>query len=248
MVLASDRTGGLLNLYSATRATVNSPFTAPTQTQFALINPGGATTGAVISPNGLELYYGREPGESGAQSSTYRATRLTTALPFSNPQPMPNVQVGSGVHSPQYISNDGLRLYCFNTSKADDLTTGLYVSSLPNVDSIFGSPSNAPFAPNIPNGEEMYLSSDELQLYYNVGGGDMMWSWRPDLSSPFSAGVNLTSISSLGDSGAPVLSFGNQLFFNHIGDIWKATLVPEPAMGGMIAVMLAGMIRRRAAR
>ena len=62
------------------------------------------------------------------------------------------------------------------------------------------------------------------------------------------SGANLTSISSLGDSTGPVLSFGNQLFFNHIGDIWKATLLPEPAMSGMIALMLAGMIRRRAAR
>src|SRR5438034_5165132 len=58
IVLASNRTGGLLNLYSATRPNVNSAFSAPTQTQFTLINPSGDMTGAVISPNGLELFYG----------------------------------------------------------------------------------------------------------------------------------------------------------------------------------------------
>lgn len=224
IVFQSNRKGRLFELYSAKRASLSSPFVVD-QNDFSIVNELASNISAgVISANDLELFYQKD-------RNIYRATRVDPSLPFSNPVQLTGIQVGTGIHSPQFLSSDGLRLYHFNTSSGNSLTTGLYVASRASINSSFGASSNAPFS-NVPYAEEMYLSPDELQLFYANANGQAVWAWRPDLTTPFSPAERITTLDPNGIVGADLFT-GTEIFFNYGDDIYTAKLVPEPSAAAL---------------
>jgi hypothetical protein len=234
IVFQSNRNGGLMQLFSATRPNLASPFSGISQGEFGFVNePAFNISAGIISANRLELFYQRG-------SNVYRASRVDSFAPFSGPAPVTSVEVGTGIHSPQFLSQDGLRLYTFNTTGVGSPTTGLYVAQRPDLLSAFGSSTNAPFV-NTGYSEEMYLSPDELELYYVSNSGNILWSWRPDLATPFTAGVQIQA-----DGGAPVLG-GNKLFFGRSSGIW-ASSIPEPTADVLMGMAAAAAGTLRPAR
>lgn len=222
LLFNSNRNGGHTEMFLISRPNTSSPFAAPTQAPFVNVNGGsGDTRSGIISSSGLELFY---YGNAGASPHyIYRATRTDTSQAFSDPQALTSVLTNpTGVHDPQRISADGLRLYFIDTSSTVVHTTGQYVATRPDLNSPFGTPSNAPFV-NLGYAESIYLTPDELQMLY-INDSVLKWTWRPDLATPFAPGTALSSLT----SGWSFVMAGLDAYYANNDDVWHATLLPEP--------------------
>jgi hypothetical protein len=257
IVIVSRRNGRGSQLFSATRSNTSSPFSSPSHAEFVNLDTTAVTDqrGGVISPNGRELFYTSESFNP-LRTEIMRATRKREKDPFALPEPESGLQVDTSLYFPSYVSDDGRRLYYWN-SKGQ-----FFVTSRHNRNRPFGEPSHAPFV-NIPYGENFSLTPDELQMYYTYAGFGIYWSWRPDLETPFAPPQPLTDINALGAVSAPVI-FHDTLYFGRgsTEDVYQATLlspaqmarpadaaapgVPEPS--GVAALLLGaagtGLLRR----
>jgi hypothetical protein len=237
IVLFSNRAGAD-DLYSATRATPSSAFSAPSTAEFVNINSTAQDLRfGVISPDGLELFYTAQ-NAGPPTTQLMHATRAAENLPFSNPQVLSGLQIGGALHYPSFISPDGLRLYYWNSNGQQHVAARATTGS-----TSFGAPSSAPFV-NLPYAETSYLTPDELQMFL-TSGLEMYWTWRPDLATPFAVPQPIASLNTPNAFG-PV-PFGNQIFFSRNQDIYQATLIPEPATLAGVSLLVTAIVfdRRR---
>lgn len=242
IVFQSTRNGYYLELFSATRPSTTSPFSSPTQAEFAPLNPArDEMRNGVISPGGLELFYTFTEYRPTYRTRIVRATRADAAASFSNPEPLPALAVGDHSFCPSSLSPDALRLYYF------DNAGHAFVAARPAVGAAFAAPSSAPFA-GIGYTDHFTLTPDERQLFYSRGA-EIYWSYRPATDVPFPAGTVLPSLSGIGAFGPTFSAGAGQLFLGVGQSIVSATVIPEPAS---CAVCLAAAsllpLRRRRAR
>jgi hypothetical protein len=239
MVINSNRGQAGMDLYFSSRATVASPWSAPSATIFSNINNTAEDIfNGIISPNGLELYYSAQNTNATPQTHLMRATRADASQPFAATQEMLGLQTNSGIHRFSYMSSDGLRLYYWNAAGEK------FVISRPSTGSAFGPPSSASFVNLSPYTatENPWLTADELGMYLN-NGDSMWWTSRPNTASPFAAPVPVSSINDSGSASGPVL-YGSTLFFNRGTDIYQASRVPEPATAALICMLIPLLLRR----
>lgn len=245
-ILQSDR-AGIFRVYSSTRATVFSAWGAPSNTSFTALNSGTNTGHAILSPNGLELFYQEHP-------IIKTATRANTSLPFSAGSAVGALNVASNYERPGKMSADGLRIY-YEVAGFGDID--LYMASRATTSSPWGAPTAGPFTANINTTSiesEPFITPDELQLFYvsnrpgTLGSSDIWWANRASTADPFSAPVNLSSINGAAIDSSPEL-FGNTLFFTSTRggsyDVFTAQLVPEPASLLLLAAAGALLTCRR---
>jgi hypothetical protein len=229
-IFASDRGGSGYRMFSATRATGSGPFSAISQADFTNVNGlGSEVTSAVMSISGLELFFGAPTGATTPRF--FRATRTSTAQPFTNIQQLSFPPLDTSPNLIDYLSEDGLRLYYWSGSSAK------FVMTRPNVASSFNARSSAPFVNMPPFMEDMAFTPDELQMFY-TNGDVLWWTWRPDFNTPFAPGQLVTSIGPL--EGAVSYLSGNTIYFLRGDDIYQATSttpLPEPAIGGVAALL-----------
>ena len=247
-ILQSDRASFRMENYSSTRATLSSPWSTPSNTDFAATNSGTNVGHGILSADGLSLLFQENP-------HIKVATRASIALPFSAGTPVPELNIGT-FERPGKLSADGLRLYLEINSA---FNTDLYIASRPSLSDPWGTPTQGPFAANVnsPFSAELepYVTPDELQLFFasnrpgGIGGIDIWWSSRISLGDPFSAPVNVDSLNTFDSDRSPELR-GSTLFFTSTregsSDVFTApAVVPEP---GSLALLLAGglgLLRRR---
>ena len=248
-ILQSDRDSFRVEIYSSTRATLSSPWSTPSNTDFAATNSGTNVGHGILSADGLSLLFQENP-------HILKATRASIALPFSAGTPVTELNIGT-FERPGKLSADGLRLYLEINSA---FNTDLYIASRPSLSDPWGTPTQGPFAANVNSpfdaDLEPYVTPDELQLFFasnragGLGGIDIWWSSRASISDPFSAPENVDSVNTFDSDRSPEL-FGSTLFFttNRDGtsDVFTAPLLPVPEPGSL-ALQLAGgaaLLRRR---
>jgi hypothetical protein len=220
--------GGVGTLSGASRVATNGAFSAPSGAEFVNVNlPLHDVRSAVISNDGLELFY----SDTSPTARIFRSTRASTAMPFSSGTFVTGLNTTGDHTYPRYLSPDGLRLYFFR-SLSDDV----FVATRASVGAAFGAPSATPFI-NTPNVHQFTLTADERQMYFGFGTR-MFWTSRADVSTPFDAPQEITSLAGF-NLGAPV-TFGDTLFYYRDDDIYTARLVPEPA--GMLWAGAAGLL------
>ena len=104
-ILQSDRASFRMEIYSSTRATLNSPWSTPSNTDFAATNSGTNVGHAILSADGLSILFQEFP-------HILKATRASVALPFSAGAPVPELVLAPvNFERPGKLSADGLRLY-----------------------------------------------------------------------------------------------------------------------------------------
>ena len=245
-ILQSNGDDVRIRIYSSTRATVSDPWSVPSNVDFAATNSSTNVGHAILSADGLELFYQHNP-------NLRTTTRASNAVPFPAGAVVPELSIGGlgGYERPGKLSADGLRMYLevFMSGGSVDL----YVATRSSVLDPWGTPVPGPFAANINDpfavDLEPCVTPDELQLFYasnragSVGGSvDVWWASRASISDPFSAPVNLASMNTTSQERSPEL-FGSTLFFtsdrNGTSDVFTAPVVPEP---GSLALLLAGGI------
>lgn len=89
IVFSSSRDGNM-DIYTATRASMNSPWSAPQRIDNAAINTAGAETRASLSSDGTRLYFGRKV-DADDPGDVFVATRARVAPPPPAAQPAPTL-------------------------------------------------------------------------------------------------------------------------------------------------------------
>jgi hypothetical protein len=243
VVISSNRNESGHALFSATRASTAAPFSAPVTSAFVNNNLGGRDIGhAVLSPDGLEMFYSDHQLARTPPTLIMRASRANAASPFSAGTPVAELMLGTPTY-PSYLSSDGLRLYLFKPFEDDAL-----VATRASVGAAFGTPSAAPFV-NIPYIQSPYLSGDELQMFFSFDR-QLWWTSRASTGTAFDPPQALSSVT-VENMDAPVFFGGDSLLFYGApgglnGDIWVAR-IPEPAGVTLLTVAggLALGVRRR---
>jgi hypothetical protein len=191
----------------------------------------------VISPNGLELYFGsKRPGGYGDED-IWMSKRASIEDPWG-----PTVNLGPGINSagaegPESISSDGLTLYI-----AAGANYQMYTATRPAID--------APWGPRVPIpsvlGDTHFeiISPDDLELYFysnqagGMGGYDIWVSTRATPNDPWEPPMNLgrTINTSSNDCPASMSPDGLILFIHSdrpsgFGG-WNAWMTRRPYKGG----------------
>ena len=241
-ILQSDRAGNF-RIFSSKRPTLSDPWSVPSNADYAATNAGTNVGHAVLSPDGLSVFYQQHP-------TIRQATRANTSVPFSGGTLVPELNIGGGppgYERPGKISADGLRMY-YEVYNGTNLY--LYLADRPTTSDPWGVPTEGPFDANINTpgvqNSEPYLTPDDLQLFYTsnrpggLGGADIWWSSRASVADPFSVPMNLSSVNTAASDSSAEL-FGDTLFFtsnrNGSSDVFSTVAVPEP---GSLALLLAG--------
>ncbi len=255
-ILQSDRDSNpRFRMFSSTRATLNSPWSTPSNTDFAATNSTTNVGHGILSADGLSLLFQENP-------HILKATRASVAVPFSAGIPVPELVLAlPNFERPGKLSADGLRLY-FEVLDGVTFNTDLYFTSRTSLLAPWATPTQGPFAANVntPGSAELepYVTPDELQLFFasNRAGSlgdsiDIWWSSRISLGDPFSAPVNVVSLNTFDRDRSPELR-GSTLFFttdrNGTSDVFTAPLVPEPGSLALLLAGCAGLLTRRVTR
>jgi hypothetical protein len=102
IVLTSDRLTVYSDLFISTRATVAAVWSAPVP--LAEVNSAYADFSPMLSQDRLTIYF--DSGRNGVDEDLYMATRTTTALPFSTPTPITELDTPAAEDDP-WVSPDG---------------------------------------------------------------------------------------------------------------------------------------------
>jgi hypothetical protein len=259
VVIESRRNGIDDRIYSATRSTLTSPFSTPSDADFLNIRRDlNADTGSpVISADGLTLFF--QHGEGGSPARTYVSTRLNTSSPFGQGTFVSEIQAFTSTR-PSWLSPDGLRLYFHGMNALAYGQWDLAMAERPNVLSPFNTPSTSFFAninTSLYTEAEAVLTPNELQVYFTsngpggLGATDIWSAIRPDRFSPFGTPFNLTDINSSEVDRNPVI-FGNTLFFSSTRstpgggyneeDIFQADVSPVPEPSSIVLWSCLGVV------
>lgn len=120
LLFVSNRPGGPggSDIYIATRSDPTGNFSAPTvlpaPVQGAAVNTTANEDRAVMSQDGLTLYYATDFGNATSNYDLWMATRPDTTSPFSNPTPMTALN-SPGTDTNVMLSPDGGELFFSST-------------------------------------------------------------------------------------------------------------------------------------
>ncbi len=163
----------------------------------AQINSPGTDASPLVTPDGLQLYYGsdREGGLGGLD--LWMSTRPTTDDEWGEP-----VNLGESFNTPDWdlgpsLSADGLELYFARLVYEGDYPGDLWVAKRDATDAPWNEPVNlGPTVNSALFSCGPCISSDNLTLYFysdESGTGDMWMTTRPTSADPWEAPVTLES-------------------------------------------------------
>lgn len=111
MALSSRRHGGpLYQVYLASRATTDAPWSEPSQALLATINsPDFQSADGFLAASGRELYFASTRG--GGQSDLYVARRASLTEPFGEPALVPDLNLPDSEERMPWLSEDGRQLF-----------------------------------------------------------------------------------------------------------------------------------------
>lgn len=112
MPLSSKRHGGqFYQVYLASRATTDAPWSEPSQTLLATINsPDFQSADGFLAASGRELYFASTRGGDG-QSDLYVARRASATEPFGEPALVPDLNLSFSEERMPWLSEDGRQLF-----------------------------------------------------------------------------------------------------------------------------------------
>jgi hypothetical protein len=259
MYFDSNRSGGYggWDIWVSTRETINDVWGAPVNLG-TTINTSKSDTCAIISSDGLEMYFNsyNRPGGLGDWDAwvTRRPTKADAwEEPVNLGSPI-NSSAGEGTPS---ISPDGLELY-FSSDRSGGYGSGdIWVSRRATKNDPWGEPTNLGPVVNSSACEGItFLSPDGLWLFFSEDTGtgnpirpggfgnlDMWVTRRASVSDHWSTPVNLGPIvntSSL-DGGPRISPDGSTLYFaserpggygGTWGDIYQSPIIPIVDLNG----------------
>jgi len=242
LYFTSNRAGGQgsASIWQATRATLDDPFTNPTN--IAATNSSSRDFAPRISYDGLTLLFtSKRPGVG--NGDTWQSTRASINDPFGAPTLVPNVNsvADDGGAS---LSMDGLTMYFFSRRGGGQGQYDLYEATRPTINDDFGTPVNMGTGVNGPDLDYApTVTSDGLTMYYvsersgSLGPSSIWKSTRTSVNDPFGAPSLVPNVNSISRDEAPAISAdGKRLYFisdrpAEFGgwDIFVANAVEDPS-------------------
>jgi hypothetical protein len=198
------------------------------------------TAEAVVTADGLELYFGYRGPEARGMSDIYMSSRPGKDNPWGEAVSVGPPVNGSGFDGYPSISADGLALYFTSTRSGP---WHLWVTTRATRDGAWSTPVNLGDAVNKPGGAfAPCIAADGLSLFFasdrsgGFGGEDVWVTTRASLDDPWNAPMNLgPTVNSANNEAFPSISAdGRVLFFcDHMAvfrpggqggqDIWYST-------------------------
>jgi Tol biopolymer transport system component len=217
LYFSSSRTGNF-EIFRATRATPYSLFGVPTQ--LTELTSTGTEAGPCVRIDDLEiLFYSSRAGGGGGGLDIWRATRASTAVPFSPPTPVTELNTTGSDAAPS-LTADGLRVYFTSTRAGGAGGQDIWTATRPDWVSPFGTPTPVTELNTAGVEREGHISADGLRIYFTSdrpGGSGSTDTWmasRLDLASPFGNIVNLAVLnSSFVDVAPGIATFDDEIFF-----------------------------------
>jgi hypothetical protein len=164
--ISSDRSGtaGFNDLYTATRSTVTSAWSAPTR--LAQLSSTSEDEGMMVMPSNVVAYLHSD--RTGFER-VYRVTRASPAAAWGSPVEL--TELNDGNYSNPIVTADDCRMYV-QGFRADTAGTGdLYLSTRTQPSGPWGTPVKiAP--PSTPSFDaDPWISADERYLMFTTGNG-----------------------------------------------------------------------------
>jgi len=258
MYLERDSGGyGGWDIWVSTRETIADDWGAPVNLG-PTVNTSQDDICAVISTDGLELYFGSNRPDGCGSYDIWVTRRPTKADGWGAPVNLGSPVNTSALEGSASISSDGLELY-FDVGATRSGGYGsddIWVSRRATKDEPWGEPMNLGPTVNSPASEcYPFLSADGLLLFFSeaapgaplrpggFGNVDMWMTRRASVSTPWGTPVNLGPIVNTSSvDGVPRISpDGSILYFaserpggygGEFGDIWQAPILPVVDFNG----------------
>lgn len=192
----SDRkTGYGWDFYTATRPDTSSSFNAPTLLS-TLSTDDPFEGGIWVSDDGLRAYISRQPDFN----RIFTVSRPDITDSFGTATELPELRWDNS-SSPVSPLPDELTVFFVNNGSGSMGAGDLYMATRPSIDSPFDTIVNVSELNTSSGDGDHCISRDGLTMFFsssrspNLGGGDMWYSSRPDLSSPWDAPVKVLELS-----------------------------------------------------
>ena len=182
---SSDRPGGSggFDLYTATRANADAPFSAATP--MLAVNTADDERHPSITSDGLALVFRTSP--PGGVGDVLLALRLATLLPFGKPTPVANVNSAQEEADP-FVTPSGDAIYLARTG-------GIFVAARQGL--TYGTPTPVQ---GLAGFSDPTLSDDELTMFVALGvggaGQNIQVATRASKSAAFGAPVDVPALNS----------------------------------------------------
>ncbi len=192
-IAGSDAGAGGYDLFTLSRVTTNDPWGALTPLK---LNTAAMERGAVVSDDGLELYFYRLSGNYEILVST----RSSTAVDFGTPSP-------STLNSAQddyvsWISKDGLVLYLASDRTGTTGSGDIWRAVRGDSKSPFGTPVLVPGVNSTSTEGSAVLTADELEIFFSSnrpggkGGHDIYHATRSTKNDGFGTATLVSELNS----------------------------------------------------
>jgi hypothetical protein len=213
IIFNSDRSGGDPDFFSATRATVNDPWT--NITELVVLNSAMNDSNGSIAPDGLSIWF--FSNRTGTPE-IYASTRSTRTSAWAAPMPVAELNMLE-VDEFGGISGDSL-MATVSSKRLDPMAPAdLYVTTRANKTSPWNTP--VPIVElNSPEEEgESWLSPDALTIYFmsrrDDPTGTIYWSSRMSTSDTWSTPLEVAELTTMDyDSDAHLLPDLHTIFFS----------------------------------
>lgn len=208
---SSDReTGYGWDFYHATRPDTSSPFNAPTM--LSSLSTDNPYEGDVwLSDDELRAYFTRQ-SDFNRIYTVSRTDKNTDS--FGTPTELPELRWGNSSGGATLLS-DELTVFFSNNN---DGPNKIYMATRPSIGSAF-TPTEVSELNSGISDVDTCISRDGLAIFFNssrpphLGGGDLWYSWRTDLSSPWAQPVKVVELSTDKQEGLGkgCMNFSNEL-------------------------------------
>ena len=205
----------------------------------------GALWGPSLSADGTTLAFSEQLNNV---EDIFLSIRTANGA-FGPAQPAPGINSPAANEGTPFLSDDGTSFYFYSDRIGGTGGRDLYVATRPRATGPFGMPGQVPGINSTFNEHLLWLSSDELEIYFtsNRAGGagayDLYHGTRVSRTAAFTPITNLTGINSPEDDEAPSLS-GDELTLvfassrSGSSDIWMATRETSTATFGSLGPVL----------